>query len=357
MRPIRRAWSALMSRRLPWPRLQFTVSIQEDRIAATATRGGAILWHGEGPRANAQDDHTEAIALLLQNMPRARGSRLRPELVVEVGPEVVQVKRLFGLPAGADLRAASVIVRESATRFFRATSAQLVTSTVREHRDGSRWAAAYRGDIIFGIARACERARIKLRAIVPQDALTATLGRQAGRSLCAPLGHDGGAALSPSERRWLSLAGLVGVALLVTAPIAAARHAARAAADAHALIETDEMVALRKTEDLRRVSDLLTDLSGRRAERRSTIELLGALTTVLPEGAALTHLRVDTAGGALVVLAPSTDAVLAGLGGMTSVAGLELVGPVTKERVGGRDLERLNVRFRHAPSGTRVTAK
>ena len=77
------------------------------------------------------------------------------------------------------------------------------------------------------------------------------------------------------------------------------------------------------------------------------IQLLAHLAAALPPGSVLTHLQVDSAGGTLIALAPSADGVLKGISESTLIAMPEIVGPVTRETTGSREVERVTVRFAH----------
>ena len=89
----------------------------------------------------------------------------------------------------------------------------------------------------------------------------------------------------------------------------------------------------------------------RASQGRSSIELLAHLAATLPIGTAMTHLQVDSTGGSMVVLTSSTDGVMKGLAQSPLFVAPEIVGPVTRERVGNRELERLSLRFRHRVAG------
>jgi hypothetical protein len=58
--------------------------------------------------------------------------------------------------------------------------------------------------------------------------------------------------------------------------------------------------------------------------------------------------RLDSLGGAVVVLAPHATSTLASLDSVAGIAAPQIVGPVTKEVVGSRELERATVQFRRS---------
>jgi hypothetical protein len=98
--------------------------------------------------------------------------------------------------------------------------------------------------------------------------------------------------------------------------------------------------------DLARMSEALVEVSSFDASRRSPTLILAQLTGALPENAALVAVRLDTAGGTLVILAPRAAAALAALDSIKAVVAPAIIGPVTKEMAGTRELERATVQFR-----------
>ena len=98
--------------------------------------------------------------------------------------------------------------------------------------------------------------------------------------------------------------------------------------------------------DLARMSDALAEVATFEASRRSPTLILSQLARALPENAALVTVRIDTAGGTMVILAPRAATALAALDSVKSVVAPEIIGPVTKEMAGTRELERATVQFR-----------
>jgi hypothetical protein len=98
--------------------------------------------------------------------------------------------------------------------------------------------------------------------------------------------------------------------------------------------------------DLARMSSALFEVARFASSRRSTVRLLAQLTHALPEGSVLVTVRVDSAGGIVSLLAPRASSALASLDSVGHVNSPEIIGPVTKELVGTRELERATVQFR-----------
>jgi hypothetical protein len=94
------------------------------------------------------------------------------------------------------------------------------------------------------------------------------------------------------------------------------------------------------------MSEALAEVAAFDASRRSPTLILSQLTRALPENAALVTVRLDTAGGTMVILAPRAAAALAALDRVAAVIAPEIIGPVTKEMAGTRELERATMQFR-----------
>jgi hypothetical protein len=98
--------------------------------------------------------------------------------------------------------------------------------------------------------------------------------------------------------------------------------------------------------ELMRMTTALGEVAAFSASRRSATLFLRDLSRALPAGSALVALQLDTAGGTLVAIAPRAVAVVHALEQVPAIASPEIVGPVTREVIGGRGLERITVRFR-----------
>lgn len=224
---------------------------------------------------------------------------------------------------------------------------------LREARSGSNGADAHSAD-----APASQRSAATVPAL-------AALGAQAWRFADAyaaaitppnePLGirtrAGGGQSLEeralPAWRLPLAITAFIlalGAALL--APAFAARSAARQATIRLAALAAERQSAVRAEQELARVSSALAEIATFDAGRRSSLTLLRDITKALPEDAALAALRTDSLGGTIVALARRGAAIPAALEGVAGIEGLELVGPVTREAQGTREVERVTVRFR-----------
>lgn len=139
--------------------------------------------------------------------------------------------------------------------------------------------------------------------------------------------------------------GLTALAAAFAPGVAAARASRHAARSLHELGPTRAAV-VRAEADLNLVSGALDEVSGFENGRRSTIGFLAALSDALPPTAQLVAVRLDSAGGNLVVLSPRAGDALSRVERLGDVEAPEIVGPVTREYVGQQEKERVTIRFR-----------
>jgi hypothetical protein len=380
--------------------------VASDELRAILVRDGTVCWAARSGRV--LDSALSAqIKDLLAQAPVDRWRR--PRVTGAVGPSASQVKRLQGLPPVEDPAALALIVSEGAGRFFLRNGIPLDTGGVRIVESGTAWAAAYERPMIAEIAAGCRAAGFRLRAVVPSVvALAAVATTESGSwddgdvrvefsaaagtlasvrrvaadapvmplaaapPALASLGADGwrfsdaygavtiasseplalrpaGSVNAPSSRRDVARAGIacaIAALLAAAAPgFGAQIDRARASRDL-ALLSATARDAAGADEELRRMSRALAESDAFAASRRSPTELLGGLALALPAGAALVLLRVDSAGGTLVMLAPHAARAIAALDSVPGITAPEIVGPVTRETIANRAVERVTVHFR-----------
>lgn len=141
---------------------------------------------------------------------------------------------------------------------------------------------------------------------------------------------------------------LVAVAWAVIAPVLAATLALRADTRALAATRAPVEAALARERALEATTTLLTELDAFARDRRSATLLLADLAHALPTASAMVDLQVDSAGGTLVALAPRAADVVKAVDALPTLSGVAIVGPVTRETAGTREVERVTLRFRFA---------
>jgi hypothetical protein len=132
-------------------------------------------------------------------------------------------------------------------------------------------------------------------------------------------------------------------------PALRAKDEADAAAARLAVMQPQRTAAATAQRELARATTALAEV-GRFGQRRaSPTRLLADLSRALPPGAAVVVFHADTAGGSVVAVAPRAAAILTALQKMEGVSSPEITGPVTREMMGGVEVERVSVRFRLDP--------
>lgn len=132
-------------------------------------------------------------------------------------------------------------------------------------------------------------------------------------------------------------------------PPVASHVQARRAMDRITSLAAEREAAMHAQRELARISEVLDDVGSFAAGRRSMTVLLGNLTRALPQHAALSTLRVGDEEGTIMILAPRGTNVVAAIERTIGIADVQIVGPVTVEVIGGRELERTTVGFRLVP--------
>jgi hypothetical protein len=382
------------------------LAVRSDAVSAVAMRRGAIAWVASAslPDASALESVTME---LLRNTPRGRWRRVY--VVAAIGPTWCQTRRLSGLPPLRDAAVAAALVRENIARFFLRNGAPLLSSTAVPGPDGAWWSAVFDEPVVAAIRSVCEGSGLRLEAVVPtvtilpaligtdrviwRDGETSVLARfrdgrllECHRTRQAPdappqlpgalttLGSEAGsyidayAAASLDDRehvpayvpgaeakssrvsRWrlvaaATAAGVTAFGALVSPGALALVGAARAEAEA-AHLEAAARQPLADEADLARVRAALAEFDAlARTSARPSTHLLAELARVLPDSAAIVSVRLDSAGGQVVVLASRAATVLARLERLRIVANPRVTGPITRERVDGHDRERVTVSF------------
>jgi hypothetical protein len=108
--------------------------------------------------------------------------------------------------------------------------------------------------------------------------------------------------------------------------------------------EHAEAMAVRRR--VEQVTSALDEVARFADYRGSPLALLAGLAAALPAESAIVTLRVDSVSVAMVALSSSATMVVTRLERSGFAVSPEIVGPVTRERAGGREVERVTIRFR-----------
>jgi type II secretory pathway pseudopilin PulG len=152
----------------------------------------------------------------------------------------------------------------------------------------------------------------------------------------------------PSRRRLARAAAacVVAIAAALVLPGVVASFAARRDAAAQARIESRASASRSDANALAQTTAALRALADFSNSRQSMVLLLAEITRSLPDSSSLVAFQVDSTGlGSVVAVSPHAAAVVDAVERTPGLASPQIVGPVTRERVGGRTLERVSVRF------------
>ena len=179
------------------------------------------------------------------------------------------------------------------------------------------------------------------------DAYGAAVTRTDDTTLLRPGVVAGSDVPVPGWRLTVASAALVATFGAATAApgLAGARSARESRAEIAAAAPARGATA-RTENELRSVTTRLTELGAFAVDRRSATRFMAQLTEALPADVQLVTVRLDSAGGNLVALAARAAQVVTQLETLDDVDAPEVVGPVTREQVAGREKERVTVRFR-----------
>lgn len=395
-------------------RVTLGLAVSRDFVRGVAVRRDRILWATAVERDGEPLQATIERVLAASTLPRWP----RTLVIAAVGPSSAQTKRLARLPSLAGLYAMKDLVRESAARFFLRNGVPLVTAVSRSAdgevwgtafdratveaiegacqvrrvrlsavapsvavvgrafqgdriawNDGDSTAEVeLRGGELAGVRRvAFPSARDGDPSSLTPTRLLASLGGDAwrfadavGAAVSAPdvlAWHPTGQDAHELPRWRLVVASVAtiaaAVACLVAPGVAATIAQRQAERRLTALAEVRRSVVLAERE-LANVTRALAEVAAFDSGAIPATMLLADLTRVMPEGSAIAALRITGDRGTLAVLAPRSAAVLSAIERVGGIEGAEIVGPVTREVVETRTVERLSIRFRFSHASRRA---
>jgi hypothetical protein len=353
--------------------------IGRHEITAVIVERGKVIWSAASPLdaepgTNAISCIASSLDVLLGRLPNDRWPALR--VTTALGSPWGRVKLIKGVPAVSRRELLSMI-RLNTNRFVASSQPVIVTGAITVS-DGEVCIGIADLSLVEAVTRAIVDHKLRVGRIMPAAAIKLTedpsgsrddgsdsagyatgvaiAARAAGANRSLELGlrpRDNSAAVLPdTSRRRVMLAVRFLVATLV-AYFGSQLNTERGnvmhdRVAIHSIAMVSDSVA-REDADLGRLNrDLLTTTSFAR-RRISTALLLEAITQALPAEAAITTLRIDTTTVDLVTLSPRTADVIDALADVPSLATPTIIGPVSRETVGPRELERATIRLHIVP--------
>lgn len=303
---------------------------------------GALSWTASHPVV--AESLRDTVSLALREIPRSRWLP-RPAVVATVDGHAARVKRLRGLPNMPSGRVLDSIVRENASRFFLWNVPFVTTSVYRLGHDEAV-AAVIDAAVVDAIVAGCADAGFTVRSIAPAEDT---------RLVFKPVRTNDAEAPVPRQRAvWAIAATSIAAIIALLTPGLTAKHKVRAAERELATLDRTERRVEDATRDEQQSALLLSDVARFEHGRRSATLLLAALTDALPPESALTTVRSDSAGVDLVVVSARAAGVLGALDRVPGVIAPEIIGPISKELAGTREVERATIHFKYDPSAVKM---
>lgn len=385
------------------------VAVRPTTLHAVVGRRGRVLQRVARERTGPAAFEDDLVALL-RAVRRHRFTIRR--VTIALGPHDVSVKRLTGLPRIGDPAVVQALVCANRTRFLLAAgNHSTVAQPVRTEKDW--WIAAYDAVVVTACERACARAGLALRAVVPSLWVVAADGTPGASSwddgertwrfhlagghvqqitqVVPAVPQQGGRPVVPIAlpqapndfpREALAAIRLHAFRQLALRPGQSrrARRFWRAVTVASALLAASSLAAValgpsvaaqreisRLRETLRSKARAITDVTAGASaseresrilegieqfarSRHSKLRVLGALTSALPESTAIASFRADSTGGTLVALAVNGPGVVTAISELPGFTQPRLIGPIIRETGGATTLDRLTIGFRWVPS-------
>lgn len=382
------------------------IGVSSKRVSAVLATRTRILWHATAQR-EAGVALAETLGPLLAECPRPRFRSRSVSLAL--GPSLLRLKPVVGLPKSQDKRVLASIVSEGPEKFFLGETGLFVTSRVHLDMQSGAWAAAMSALALREIVDACSAYGYRVRSIVPtaialgcasdetalewndgavcmqaQYERSDLVALRCKRSDCeaapsfTPVNalRDAGSdvaiadafgatkvrrrhdlAIRPApdpaiatlwRRRFMraTAACLTACGITMAAPTIAEAIASRHDAHMLARVERAALVAQARYDSLSVVTAQLAQVASFVGERQQTTVLLAELARALPDSSALQRVIIDSLGGGqLTAVGPHADAVLEGLQRVPDISGLRVVGPIESDKSGASPLERVTARF------------
>lgn len=366
------------------------IVVDDSDVTVALVERGRILWFAVAPLGqNAACDNASemerVLYTLLDDVPIAGWPR--PRANAGVGGPMGRVKHVRGLPPVQKRRDLLAMLRLSSARFV-ATPNRVVITGARVLGPGEADVGIIDHAVIDAVTNAVQRAGLRVGRIVPTAGLTVVaaprefhdgfVDDESTADILATRVAKRVAMLGSSEllalgwrdnpaiiRRDVSVARVTLAAAMLAIAIVAS--VAGHVSIARAAIERDRMAdrriaavadtAAAEARELGRISRDLATVASFSIRRVSASLILGGITDALPAEAALTMVRMDTAGVDVVTLSPRTAAVTDALGDVPEITNPSIIGPVSRETIGAHELERATIRMRMLPDRARAKSE
>jgi hypothetical protein len=260
--------------------------------------------------------------------------------------------RLVGFVAAPLVLGAALRARSSGQCF--AWQDGDVTATVELNEKGIVSKIAYRPDTASATTPPCVASEFcdELIASRPErwrfaDAYgAAVLGRHAP-IFCATNTNKATTGRAVPRRRFVvaGLAFVLGLLAVAAVPILSPKVARLRDESQLRALSSSGRAALAREAALRRQADAIKRASDFLMKSRSSLALLRQITNALPSEVALVSLHIDSAGGVIIAIGDGVARAVTGLDSVAAITSPHLSSPVTREVVGGQEMERAAIAF------------
>lgn len=291
----------------------------------------------------AEKDIQGCLARVLDITPLIARPFVRP--VVHVAPPRVTSRIVRGLPLTKDRKLLSRVVKETPGRYFLGPRDGVMVGDVDTVEPGVVRASAYESTFITALSHACRAGRFRGATV---------LSTVPGYGNTALQVSTVSARTSRVIRTVMTVAGLAvaGLAWAVV-PVASARARAESDAEYLATVTDATQRIARIAENLDAVTGPLVDLESFESSRVSVVGLLQDLSEALPDSALATSLNFVGQRVEVTVLSQDAGSMAQRLAEMPGATRASIIGPVTRELVGGRDQQRVTIRLEYSPPQSR----
>lgn len=360
------------------------VYIDQSVVTVAVIERGETIWSAAaqfpiGPESSDAAPVAFALGSLLDRIPRRRWPALHMD--VALGAPWARVKHVRGMPPMAHHKQLVSMLRLNAARFVASSRPTIITGATVDPPGNANIGVADRGAVDV-ITHETIRRKLRIGCIVPamsleceenpagstrtegstedspyRETMAARVASMRGRLPLGLTARDNPAVVrrDVSPRR---LAG-AGAALAVSVLIyfggqfngeRGSLTRSKAAVDSIATLSDS---GIHERADLRKLDQDLLRAANFSRVRVATSLLIGEITRALPADAVITTLRIDTAAVDIVALSPRTATVVDAFSDLPDVGSPVIIGPVSREIVGPKELERATIRLRLAPDYNR----
>jgi hypothetical protein len=270
----------------------------------------------------------------------------------------------------SDAKTIGRLIAMTPERFFISTAGELRTTAVRIDTPGTAFVVALDAGVIAIVQQIVEDAGYRVALCTSTDVASESDGLDGVNDAVAgaigvaamgktepvsyrPIARDAAAHRARLRSTVLAILVVSVIAWLVL-PGLFAWHTVRQSHAIVASLARHRGEALRTKRELDVVMSSIGSVADFEQRRMSKTLLLAQLSDALPNGSALSTLKIDSTGGMLIGVAPHAADIVHALESIPGVAHVEILGPVSHDATNTGAFDRVTVRFQGAPREDRA---